>query len=415
MDIILPLRLAWGSLFVRKGRTVLTVLGVVIGIASVIIVLSAGESIKDLVLGQLESFGSNVIQTEVKVPNTGRNSSANATGLAQGIQITTLKISDAEAIAKLPNIKEYYAAVFGQSTISYQSQNQTVNFMGTSAGFINIGTASVAKGRFYTSDEDNGLQKVVVLGSKVATKLFPTQNPIGQYVKFGHNDFQVIGVMASQGAGFGVDYDNFVYLPVQTAQKIVMGIDYLTFIVDEVVDPATQDQTAAQIESLIRERHNITNPVDDDFAVSTMAQARDLINSVFGGITLLLVAIAAISLIVGGIGIMNIMYVSVTERTFEIGLRKAIGAKPSQILWQFLWEAVAVTVFGGIIGIILGIIFTFLVSVVAGALGFHWAFHLPINSVLIAFGFSTIIGVIFGYYPAQKAAKLNPVQALGHE
>ena len=214
---------------------------------------------------------------------------------------------------------------------------------------------------------------------------------------------------------FGLNYDEMVYLPLQTAQKLLMGIDYLMFITVRVFDTKAIEATASEIENLLRTNHEITEAKDDDFAVTTATEALAMINTVFGGLTLLLVAIAGISLLVGGVGIMNIMYVSVTERTFEIGLRKSLGAKKKQILWQFLWEAIVVTMFGGLIGIIIGVTITFLISFIAAQIGFSWDFVLPPQSVIIAFLFSTMVGLIFGYYPAQKAAALDPIAALRYE
>jgi len=183
----------------------------------------------------------------------------------------------------------------------------------------------------------------------------------------------------------------------------------------QVRDTTKQDETAAAITDLMREKHDITDSQDDDFGVTTMAEARDMINKIFGGITLLLIAVAGISLLVGGVGIMNIMYVSVTERTYEIGLRKAVGAQKNQILWQFLWEAIVVTIFGGLLGIIAGVALSFVISIVAGSFGFSWSFYLPPSAIAIAFGFCAAVGLIFGYYPARKAALLNPISALGRE
>ncbi|MEI6288531.1 MAG: ABC transporter permease [bacterium] len=412
---ITPLKLAWQSLVKYKGRTFLTILGMTIGIAAVIIVMSAGESLKGLVLGQLDSFGSDFIQVEIKVPTADKNSSGNASSLAQGVQVTSLKISDAEAIGKLPNVKDYYSATMGQAVASYLGENKTVNFMGVSAGYINIDSGQLASGRFFSAEEDKELAKVIVIGSSLSEKFFGNQDPLNQNIQLGRNKFKVIGVMKERGAGMGLDFDNMAFVPVETAQKIIMGIDYLMFITVKVSDTNLQYQTADDITQLLRIRHNIIEGSGDDFSATTVAEAKDMINSIFGGITLLLVAIAGISLLVGGVGIMNIMYVSVTERTFEIGLRQAVGAKKNQILLQFLWEAVVVTLLGGVIGIFLGVTFSLLVSFIAGQLGYSWDFILPPQSILIAFGFSALVGLIFGYYPAWKAARLDPINALRHD
>ena len=413
MDLILPFKIAWQSLSRNKTRTSLTILGITIGIAAVIIVLSAGDSLKGLILGQVDAFGNDIIQVEVRIPKRGNFGSGGA--IAQGVQITTFKLSEANAIAKLPNIKSYYALVIGQAVVSYLDQNKTINYLGISPSFIDIDKAKIASGRMYSKEEDNQSAKVAVLGAKVQQKLFGNQNPVGQSIKIGQQKYQVIGILKERGNGFGLDFDSMVYIPVQTAQKLLLGIDYIMSSAFQVKDTAKQDETAAAITDLMREKHGITDSQDDDFAVTTMAEARDMINKIFGGITLLLISIAGISLLVGGVGIMNIMYVSVTERTYEIGLRKAIGAKNSQILWQFLWEAIVVTLFGGLIGIVAGISLSFLISIIAGNFGFSWSFYLPPQAILIAFGFCAAVGLIFGYYPARKAALLNPITALGRE
>ncbi len=415
-QLILPFRLAWQSLKVHKVRAVFTIVGIVIGIAAVIIVMSAGESIKGLILGEFEAFGTDYVQIEIKVPSTGKNSVANAGSLASGVEITTLTLDDAKEIGKLPNIKEYGAGTMGQDVISYQGENKIINYLAGTILIPDIMGVEVEQGRLYTDEEGEQLSKVAVLGSKVAEELFGNQDPVGQNVKIGRLRFKVVGIAKEKGVTFGMDFDNMVYLPLQTAQKLMLGVDHVMFITARMVNTGIQDQTAAEIVSLLRDRHDTTNDKDDDFAVTTAKEAMDMVNTVFDGITLLLVAIAGISLLVGGIGIMNIMYVSVTERTFEIGLRKAVGARRGQILWQFLWEAVVVTVFGGIIGALFGVGVAFLVSAVAGQLGFSgWRFILPPESVLIAFVFCAGVGLLFGYWPARRAAALDPIDALRHE
>lgn len=411
------LKIAVQSLKNNKTRTVLTILGIVIGIAAVIIVMSAGEGLKGQILGQLDSFGSDIIQIETKVPSTGRNSVDSAMTQASGVQITSLKIDDAEAIKKLGNVSNYYGAIFDQEIVSYLNQQKSINIIGATPSFIDMDQSEIGLGRFYSEDENNSQAKVVVLGYKVAEKLFGNQDPVGNDVKIGKTKFRVIGVLAERGGGFGLDFDDIIYMPLLTLQKQVMGIDYVQWITVKLVDTSIEAETAEEIIVLLRERHDIegNDTNKDDFSVTTMTEAKEMIGTIFNGITLLLIAIAGISLLVGGVGIMNIMYVSVSERTFEIGLRKAVGAGRVEILLQFLLEAVILTVLGGIIGIALGIGVAYLISFVARLLGFDWEFILPPSSIIIAFGFSSAVGLIFGYYPAQKASKMHPINALRHE
>ncbi len=413
--IILPIQLAWKSLALHKGRSFLTILGIMIGIGAVIVVMSAGESIKDLILSEFESFGTDYIQVEVKVPSTGRNSADNASAIGQGVEITTFTNDDVDAIGVLPNIYKYGSCVMAQDLASYLDQNKVVNIMGCSTAIPDIMGFNIEYGRNYTDQEDDQLARVVVLGSKVAEELFGNTDPVGQRIKLGKFKYKVIGIVEPKGATFGLDFDNLVYTPLQTTQKLILGIDYVMFATLKVNNVDRIDETANNIVMTLRDRHDTDNEKEDDFAVTTAKEALEIINSVFDGITLLLVSIAAISLLVGGVGIMNIMYVSVTERTFEIGLRKAVGAKPSQIRWQFLWEAIVVTVFGGLIGIVLGISLALAVSFIAQQFGYDWEFILPPQSILLAFGFCAVVGLIFGYYPAQKAAQMDPITALGHE
>lgn len=406
------LNIAAKSLINNKTRTVLTVIGIVIGIAAVIIVMSAGESLKGLVLGQLDSFGSDVIQIEVKVPSTSANSVDNAASQSQGVQITTLTLEDAEAIGRLPNIKNYYAAIMDSEIASYQDVVKSVTIIATTPGYVEMGSAKVAIGRFYTDDEGNELARVAVLGSNISSKLFGNQDPLGQEIKMGKGKFRIIGVMQEQGGSLGLSFDDMVFVPTQTLQKIVMGIDHIQMVTAQMTDVSIDTQTADEIKYLLRQRHEIEDENKEDFSVTTMKEAKAMIDSIFNGITLLLIAIAGISLLVGGVGIMNIMYVSVTERTFEIGLRKAVGAKKKAILWQFLLEAIILTLLGGFFGITLGIAFSYFISYAASLFGFSWEFILPPQSIIIAFGFSAIVGLVFGYFPAQQAAKMDPIEAL---
>ncbi len=410
-------KIAWKALAINKVRTFLSVLGVVIGIAVVIVVVSAGEGIKNFVLGQLEVFGTNFIEIEVKVPNVSKTSTQNAGGIVSGISITTLTEDDAKAIKNLSNIEDVYAAQLTQDLVSYKGDTKKALLLGVNANYIDIDNGQVEKGRFFTSEEEAGLAKVAVLGKDVSDKLFGLEDPIGKYMTIKRAKYQIVGVMESRGSAMFFNWDDVILLPLKTVQKTIMGVDHVMYMIANYYDQSRAEDTAEEIRMLLRQRHDIPigDPDKDDFAVTTMAEAMDLIEKVLGGITLLLIAIVAISLLVGGIGITNVMYVAVTERTYEIGLRKALGATKKDILNQFLIEAVAITFMGGLIGVIAGILFSYIIAVIAAYQGFDWGFVISIKSIIGACAFSIALGIVFGIFPARRAASLNPIQAIRYE
>ncbi|PIR94189.1 hypothetical protein COT97_02695 [Candidatus Falkowbacteria bacterium CG10_big_fil_rev_8_21_14_0_10_39_11] len=413
--LISTIKTAIQSLLHNKTRSLLTVVGIVIGITSVITVLSAGQAIKGLIIGEIEAFGSNYIQVEVKTPSTNQASVENAFSQVGGATITTLKESDAEEVAKLQNISAYYTAIMGQEIVGYQSEIEKVFLFGTNSDFLKIDTGEIDTGRFFDKEENQSLARVAVIGSKVKDNLFGDNDPIGKSIKIGKEKFTVIGVMKERGASFSLDMDGMIFLPVKTLQKRLLGIDYISFMIMQLVDNNLADQTAEDVIFTMRELHNITDPDRDDFAVTTMDQAMEMLDTIILGMQFLLIMLGSISLIVGGVGIMNIMYVSVTERTFEIGLRKSVGAKSGNILWQFLFEAIIITLIGGIIGIIFGLLLSILISIGAKSQGFDWEFSISIAGIILATSMSTIVGLVFGLYPAKKAAAMNPIQAISHE
>lgn len=287
--------------------------------------------------------------------------------------------------------------------------------LGVTAGFDEIDQSEVEFGRFFTDAEDKSLEEFAVLGPDIKAKLFGDDDAIGKYIKIRKTKFQVIGIMKKRGATMGMQFDEMIYVPARTLQKKIMGIDHLYYMVHQVHDISKSEDTAEEIRMILRENHDITDSEDDDFRVVTMAEMMTMLNTVTGAITLLLLAIVAISLIVGGVGILNIMYVSVTERTAEIGLRKAVGATYNDIIWQFLLEALIFTLIGGIIGIALGAGLSYLMAIVARSFGLDWEFSIPVRSYFVAIGFSLLFGLVFGIYPARKAARLNPIDALRSE
>lgn len=396
------------ALRTNKVRTALTVLGMVIGIMSVSVIISAGDSMKKLVYNQVSSFGSNFIQIESRVPK----SSGGSFSQAQGVVITSMKLSDKEAVDKIKGIKTSYASSFSQEIMSSEGNIKKVTVFATGPELIDIDEAEIAVGRFYTKEEDDGLARVVVLGSNVKDKLFGNNSSIGQNVKIRNINFKVIGEMEPRGAVFTFNYDDIAYIPVQTTQQILLGVNYISSITAQMEEGIDDQALAEEIRVLLRDRHEIDNPDKDDFEVATSADAMDILNTILGGVTLLLIALAGISLIVGGVGIMNIMYATVSERTFEIGLRKSIGASERDIMQQFLAEAVTITLLGGIGGIILGIFLTYIIYFLANYYQLDWSFTVSPLGVVLSLGFSIAIGLIFGLYPAKRAAVLDPIEAL---
>jgi putative ABC transport system permease protein len=404
------------ALKANPGRTALTTLGIVIGISTVILVLSAGAGFRSLINAQVNALGTNTLFVQTRIPPTTKNlasSSKSASDSFSGVVITTFVQRDLDDIKQLPNVVNDYGMVTGEAVASYRDNEQSVIYYGASASRFQIDQSALAEGRFYTQAEDAGGAQVVILGSTLATDLFSQNDPVGQLVRIGTLNFQVIGVYKPQGSLSSTD--GSLFMPLVTAQVKMLGINYISIGVVQLQNINLGDQTAADITAVMEHNHNITDPAKDDFTVQTQAQALGTFNTIFNGITILLIAIAAISLIVGGVGIMNIMYVVVTERTAEIGLKKALGATNSDILNEFLIESILVTVLGGILGILFGALLGWLVSIIATAAGLAWTFSVPAYAIFLAVGVSAAIGIGFGVLPARSAAKLDPIEALRYE
>jgi len=407
------IQLSYQALMRQKLRAVLTIIALGIGIASVVIILSAGAGLESMIVGELDIYNPNALNIEVRIPGKGETGSA--TGMVSGITITTLKNTDTREIEKHPNIDSTYDYVTGQEVIKYQGENKTVILFGYGANAAKVEKMEFLEGRFYDNSEEDSLSQVLVLGYAIKEDLFGEDTAIGKNVYMRGKSYKVVGVMAERGASFGFDYDSIVYIPTRTLQKRLLGTDYVVGIMGRVIDISRIDQTKEDVEYLLRDRHDITDPDKDDFQVTTMDEIRDMLETIVGGITLLLVALVCISLLVGGVGITNIMYVTVAERTFEIGLRKAVGAKSKDIMWQFLFEAMILTFTGGVVGTILGVLISYGVYLGAVAYGLNWTFSISFFSIILAIGFSTLVGLFFGIYPARKASNLDPITALRKE
>ncbi len=415
----LYLKQAFKGLRASPSRTFLTILGIVIGIAVVIMVLSAGAGFKSYINAQIAQLGTNTLTVETQVPPStkaianGAKSGSDAAG--QAVQIDTLKNKDITDIKRIPNIRNAYGAVIGQEIVSYSQKTKSTMIFGADASRFEIDKGIVEKGRPFTEEENNSLAQVAVLGHDIAVEFFGENDPIGKMVRVGNLNFTVVGVYEQRGSGGFSNDDEQVFVPVTTLQKKLLGIDHLFYAVVELIDKDKADVSALDVEETLRNNHRITDPLKDDFKVRTQAENLSTFNTILSAITFLLIAIAAISLIVGGVGVMNIMYVAVTERISEIGLKKALGAKPKDILYEFLFEAILLTLLGGVIGVLFGILLSFGVAMAAQSFGMAWDFIVPISGIIIGVSVSGIIGLIFGVLPARNAARLDPIEALRAE
>ncbi|MBP2666792.1 MAG: MacB-like periplasmic core domain containing protein [Firmicutes bacterium] len=381
-------------------------LGIIIGVGAVIAMVSIGMGVQQKVQSSIASLGSNLL---IVMP--GSNAPPGTVRLAAGSNIT-LTNQDAKAISKqVSGVNYVLPSVSSQYQVIYGNQNWKTSVQGTTPDFLAVRNFNMASGTFFSSSDDNSRARVAVLGQTVATNLFGAASPIGKTIRINQAPFRVVGVLGSKGqSAMGQDQDDMVIVPLSTAQERLMGITYLNNISiqaknAEVINKVQDDATA-----LLRSRHRLAPAVENDFTVRNMTALMATMTETTDTITLLLGNVAAISLLVGGIGIMNIMLVSVTERTREIGIRKALGATFRNVLMQFIIEAVAISVTGGLFGIVVGVLGARVISMVAG-----WNTVVSWWAIVGAFGVSVVIGLFFGVYPARKAAMLDPIDALRYE
>jgi len=396
----------------NKSRSALTILGIVIGITAIMIVMSLGRGAQDLILSQIQGqVGSKVIEIA-----PGRQPKGPTDFLA--IFSDSLKQKDYEALEKksnVPHAEDIMPLVFGSESISYGSETYRATIYGVTDLACRLYNTNVEEGRFFTNEETKIYADLVVLGSKVKEELFDNNEALGQKIKIKGKNFKIIGILPKKGQGI-VNFDDTVLVPYTTAQQYIFGIKHFNHLIVEADSEENIIQTVEDIKITLRNSHNITDPDKDDFQVTSQADAMKMVSTITNILTLFLAAVAAISLIVGGVGIMNIMLVSVTERTHEIGLRKAIGATEKDILLQFLLEAVALTAIGGIIGIILGTIFSFVTALILSKFAnLDWTFTFPLSAAILGVVVSAVIGLVFGLYPAKKAASKSPIEALRYE
>jgi putative ABC transport system permease protein len=423
MNFFTEIKLVFKGLLARKGRSFLTILGIVIGVAGVIVIIALGAGAQSLVLGQITKLGSNLLSVQ-----PGKSNEKGPPAQVFGIVITTLVNSDADVLRNNPSIPHAVAAnalVRGRATVTWENKTTDTNFIGTDSDYPNVVSFTMQTGEFFTEQQDRGASNVVVLGSTVSEQLFGDSgtDPIGQVIKVksgssenaGGVPLRVIGVITPRGSAFFQDQDDQIFIPLIIGQQQLLGIRYLQAINIKVDDAVNVDQTLSDVNEVLKQRHRIRDDADVDFTIRNTADAISILTTITDALRIFLTAMAGIALLVGGIGILNIMLVTVAERTREIGLRKAVGANNRAIRNQFLFEAGTLTLLGGLVGIVMGIIAAYLISLLMNKLGYDWAFVISITSVVLAIGVSIITGVAFGLYPALKASKLNPIDALRYE
>lgn len=405
MLIAFVLRQAWRVLQRNRMRSALTVLGITIGIAAVICVVAIGQAGSRQYEEQLHNLGDNLVWIEAG----GRNVNGVHTGTGA---TSTLTAGDADAILRqVPLISRVSPQVDGSFTVVYGSENWTTRYAGESPDYLDIRRWTIASGSNITDDDVARAANVCVLGNTVRTQLFHEEDPVGQVIKVKDIPCKVVGVLAPKGTSvYGQDQDDFVLIPYTMAQKKVAGIDYLKDIMCSAVSTQAVPEATAQVVGLLRDRHRIRAGQEEDFNIRSPQEMVQAALDASRTFTLLLVCIAAVSLVVGGIGIMNVMLVSVTERTREIGVRMAVGATEEQVRFQFLGEAVVLSLLGGCLGVLLGTAASFLIGQLL-----QWEMMLSLTAIVLAALFSIAVGVFFGYYPAHKASQLDPIEALRFE
>lgn len=396
--------MAWASLIANKMRSILTMLGIIIGVAAVIALVSIGNGVKQDIQNSISSLGSNLLMVMPGAPRTP------GVRPSQG-SMKSLKVSDYQAISKLDGVKAASPYTANSYVTIYQSKNWTTTVSGVSSNFQDVNNWTMAEGRFISSKNVENRERVAVVGQTVVKNLFAGEDPVGKEIRVKNIPFRVIGVLNSKGNGtMGNDQDDVIFIPYTTAMERVEGVDYLRMVYVVASDDNGIDRLQSDIENLLCVRHSIKDTNLDDFNIQNMKSIMETMEQTTGTLTLFLGAVAAISLVVGGIGIMNIMLVSVTERTREIGIRKALGATYFVIVTQFLIEAVVISLMGGLIGIALGIGASKLIGLASGM-----STVISVPTIVLSFAFSMAIGLVFGIYPARKAAKLNPIDALHYE
>ena len=391
------------SLYANKLRSILAMLGIIIGVAAVIAMLAIGTGTQKDVLSRIQTMGTNRLSI--------RPGASHTPGGVRGGDVQTLTIEDAEALLAVEGVNTVAPMAQGSAQLKYRNNNSRSRVVGTAITYLDSKTVQVEHGRFFTDSETDRNARIVVLGAEAAEKLELTKYDIGKKIKIKGLNFEFIGLLKEKGGDSFFSADDQAIVPYTTAMNILFGMDHLTGIEVQATEGGNMKQVEEAIAAVLRNQHKITTPEDDDFRVRNQADIIETMTAFTKQFTFLLGGIAAISLLVGGIGIMNIMLVTVTERTREIGIRKAIGARDRDILQQFLLEAVIMSGVGGVIGMAVGVG----VSTIIGRLSESFNPVVSVQSIILAMGFSAAVGIFFGFYPAWRAARLNPIECLYYE
>jgi putative ABC transport system permease protein len=397
----------------NRSRSILTILGIVIGITAIMLVVSLGAGAQNLILGEVQGLGTNTIAI---IPG---QVSTNPSAGAGSLYSDSLKPADVTALenkANVPGLISLMPVVIGADTASYDSNTYQITIFGATDLISSIFNLVPAEGQFFDQSDVDSMSSSIVIGADVANYLFENQDPLNQNITIKGRNFRVVAILPKSGGGSLFDFDSMVIMPYTTVMTYVTGQKYYNRIITQAVSDAEVPVTAANIKLTLEESHNITDPTKDDFTVETQQSLANTLGTITSALTWFLVAVASIALFVGGVGIMNIMLVSVTERTREIGLRKALGAKDRDILSQFLLEAVLLTVIGGVVGIILGSVLAYLIALILSHfLAINWQFVFPWSGAILGITVSAVIGLVFGGYPARQASKKSPIEALRYE
>ncbi|MDL5514622.1 ABC transporter permease [Arenibacter sp. M-2] len=406
MRLLNLFKIAFNAIILNKARTLLTMLGIIIGVAAVIAMLAIGEGSKESIRSTISSMGSNMITISPGADMRG--------GVRQERSVMeSLTLDDYKAIEQQADLLTYITPVVnGNGQVINGSNNWPSSIYGVNPDYLNIKVIELQSGSMFTDAEVQTASKVVLIGQTVVDNIFPDGgDPVGKMIRFNSIPFKVIGVLEEKGENtFGQDQDDVVIAPYTTVQKRILAIDHLNQVIASAVSEEDAPDAVTQVTEILRSQHKLTDNEDDDFHVRSMEELISTFSATSEMLTILLVAVAGISLLIGGIGIMNIMYVSVKERTKEIGLRMAVGGKGSDILMQFLIEAILISITGGLLGVILGLGSTVFIEKFL-----HWPTEVALYSIIISFAVCAVTGIFFGWYPARKAAALDPITALRYE